>query len=1656
MAAALVSSGAISTNPQGGSSGTLNVAGGTLTAPVIINKDTVNYSGGSITASINNSANVNVSGGAARTLTGDFANNAGGTLTVAAATPLTVSGVLTQAASGASIVAGANITVGKDYNNLGSGTGNSFDRRANVSGAGQILGNNAAQTITGNVAAAGTNTWTLNLGNVRGGSGPVTQNYQIANNGTGADIRGAIQTTGLGNVTDSRLSGTGVTAGNFGPIVAGGNSGNLSVTLTGPGAALAGQKVAIVSNFDNVSTQVINITGGAVSALAVGNATPTAVNLGNFRLGTAGADANFNVQNQTTGAGAEQLGINSALASSGFSANNAFGAGLIGPGASASGAVTAKASGSGTAGVNTGTVTINYATDGTNIDASFNRIAANSQVINVQATGYNVAQGSANPSPINLGNFRVGQAGGAAPQSQDIAITNTVAGPFTESLGVASAGVNNAAFTLTNNIGGNLVVAGGTNNTALSVARTGGSAGVNTGTVAIQYTSDGAGTSGLAAINSNAQNVTVNATGYNVAVGNATPDPVQVANQRVGGSATATLTVANTAAAGAFSEDLNASFSGSTGAATSSGSISGRLAGTSNTGTGAMTVGVNTSVAGAQTGTVTLNYQTAGAVNGVSNGLGTAGAGSQVVTVNGNVYQAAVGQLNTAPLNFGVVQVGQSVSQVLSISNIATGAGGFVEDLNARFGATNGTGGNLISGSGQVAGLLAGATNSSAMTVNVNTSAAGSVNGGIAVDFFTAGAVNGASNGLGEAGVGSANFGVSGTIETTGTVVNQASPQINTPTVALGNVRVGDTSPTGVVSVTNVATVAPQAALNASISTSVPLTASGSFSLLAPGATDNTSLTVGMQTGTAGSRNGTATIALVSDASNIAGPGACAPNCQLTLASQNVSVTGGVYQVAQPNLPASVSLGNVHVGGALSQAITIGNTLNAPIGFQEGLNVAVGGTTGGATGSGAITNLAAGGSSNAVTIGLAGIGAGNQSGTVTLNLASNGTGTSGLATLGLPSAGVTVNAVGYDLASAAVITPNPVVLGNQRVGGTLTQALTIANTAPAGAFTETLAANFGASTGNATSNLGTVSGIAGGSSDVSALQVGVNTSTAGARSGTVVVNLVSNEVAGSGLGNTALSPQTINVSGNVYNVAVGSATPTPVVLANQRVGGSLTQGLTVANTAATGGFSEALNASFGSNGGQAINNGGAVSNLIAGGSSGAMSVGVSTTTAGAKTGTVTLNYQTDGTGPNGNSGLAAISAGSQTINVSGNVYNVAVGNATPSPVQVANQRIGGSTTATLTVANTAAAGAFSEDLSASFGASTGAATGSGSISGRLAGTSNTGTGAMTVGVNTSVAGAQTGTVTLNYQTAGAVNGVSNGLGTAGAGSQVVTVNGNVYQAAVGQLEYRAAQFRRGAGWPVGVAGAEHQQHRDRRRWLRRGPERAFRRHQWHGRQPDQRQRPGRGPAGGGDQQQCDDGQRQHQCRGQCQRGHCGGLLYRRHGERRQQRAGRSGSRLGQLRCERHDRDCRYGGQPGVAADQHADRGAGQRARGRHVADRRCERDQCGDGGAAGGAQREHQHQRAADGEWLVLPAGAGCNRQHEPDGWHADRHGRFAQRHGDDRAGVRCQQHCGTRRVRAELPADARLAERQRHRRRLQRGSRQRNSDTDSAERACR
>jgi hypothetical protein len=338
---------------------------------------------------------------------------------------------------------------------------------------------------------------------------------------------------------------------------------------------------------------------------------------------------------------------------------------------------------------------------------------------------------------------------------------------------------------------------------------------------------------------------------------------------------------------------------------------------------------------------------------------------------------------------------------------------------------------------------------------------------------------------------------------------------------------------------------------------------------------------------------------------------------------------------------------------------------------------------------------------------------------------------------------LSITGAAYDYAKANIIS-TPINLGNVHVGGSFgTSALSIQNTAASGSFTEGLNASFGAATNGAT-GIGTLINLAGGATNNTSLVVGLggsaNTGTAGAKSGTVAVSLASNGTI-SGLANTALTGQTVSVTGGVYSLAAGSATPTPVTIAAQRIGGTTTSALTVTNTsAATGGYTERLDATFGSNSNSDVrNNGGAVNLLGAGGSSTAMSVGVNTSTAGAKSGSVVLNYTSNGTGT---SGLGNTSAGTQTIQVSGNVYQSAA--ASTSPVSFGIVHIGDSVSKGI-VTNSAPVANLNDTLQGTVGVSGAGFTGGGTFSGAAAGSTAS---TAQVTLNTSNAGSYSGTATL--------------------------------------------------------------------------------------------------------------------------------------------------------------------------------------------------------------------------------------------------------------------------------------------------------------------
>ena len=132
-------------------------------------------------------------------------------------------------------------------------------------------------------------------------------------------------------------------------------------------------------------------------------------------------------------------------------------------------------------------------------------------------------------------------------------------------------------------------------------------------------------------------------------------------------------------------------------------------------------------------------------------------------------------------------------------------------------------------------------------------------------------------------------------------------------------------------------------------------------------------------------------------------------------------------------------------------------------------------------------------------------------------------------------------------------------------------------------------------------------------------------------------------------------------SGSVFldNYALATTgTIAAVNLGKARVGGSFSGSgaLSVSNTtAANNGFTEGLNATQGAITGGVIAGGSNVSNLAGASSSTTLTAGFSTATSGAKSGTTTIDLASSGT----NSGYADTSLTSQTVGVTGNVYDYA-------------------------------------------------------------------------------------------------------------------------------------------------------------------------------------------------------------------------------------------------------------------------------------------------------------------------------------------------------------------------------------------------------------
>jgi hypothetical protein len=1218
--------------------GQLQMAGGSYAGPSLSNAGQVNGFG-MVTPVVQNTGTVRASGGtltlAMGTLgeTGTVVTDNGATLSLGAGS---TAGRLQH--DGAQLALGTNnINLFGDYDNANFGSGNSFTARANVSGTGTLIGVNAAQSLTGDLVAGGANAYVLDFGMVRGGT-TATRSFQVANSGTGAGIRGAVQTgaPGVGHIDDSRLSGSGVTAANFGPIAAGAHGANLGVTLTAGaiGGALSAQSVGVVSNFDNVATQTLTLTGFS-TVLAQGAATPAGpLNLGNFRVGIAPAvSTQLAVSNTTTGAGAERLGLASATASGNFSAFSVLGGGFVLPGATVSGAVTVASSG-GTVGVNDGSVALQFNSNGQLFDASFTNLATNQQSVAVQATGFLTAQ-PALPSSVALGNFRL--VNGA---SSTFAITNTNLAPsgFQEALN-ASAGATTPGVTLSGAING-LAPGASSSNFVIGFAP-GGSAGPRSGTGTVDLVSDGTGTSGLGLYTLASSPVAVNGTAFNLAAGGASPSPVVVPNQRVGGvgngSASVTLNITNSAPAGAFSEALDASFASLAGDASSNGaSVLNLAAGASNT--SAMGVSLSNVQAGARTGSVTLAYASDGTGANGHSGLAAVSIGGQTLSLSGNVYRlASAGAVAPNPVVLANQRVGSALTRGLTLTNNSV-TDGFSEALNASIGAS----GSVISG-GSV-NLLAAGASSSALFVGMDTSSAGAKAGTATVAL--------ASDGSGSSGFGAVSIGTQ-TVAVSGNVYRLAQASLVSPTsVTLADQRVGGNLSQSLTLSNTAAADGFSERLNAGITASGTAIASGSFSLLAGGASSS-ALAAGVDTSSAGAKGGTATITLASDGSGTSG------FIPFGLTSQTVNISGNVYRLAVPVVDTTPLTLVGRVGDTPLQG-AIGVTNNAPDLFTERLNASVASQPAG-TVAGAALVLAPNVSGN-LSLSLPTTTAGTFSGPVGVALVSSSAGT----TSGAPDASlgnVSVNLTGRVYAPAvAQVAPTVVDFGIVRVGDTPTvRTVTVGNGA-SGALTDTLRASISGGTAPFSTS-GTVGGLVAGASNSNNLQLQLATATSGQFTGSANVALTSQNPE---LADLTLTAATITLQGQVNNIAQAALTKAGgsgsfsgtafsytldfgTVLADAS---SLTANLVLGNAAS--GTADALSGSWtlGSTGGFSVGGFGPFSGLAAGATLAGLTVGFDISTEGSFDRVLVLSSQsTNASGPD-------LALGDITLHLQGSVAAV--------------------------------------------------------------------------------------------------------------------------------------------------------------------------------------------------------------------------------------------------------------------------------------------------------------------------------------------------------------------------------------------------------------
>jgi autotransporter-associated beta strand protein len=226
-----------------------------------------------------------------------------------------------------------------------------------------------------------------------------------------------------------------------------------------------------------------------------------------------------------------------------------------------------------------------------------------------------------------------------------------------------------------------------------------------------------------------------------------------------------------------------------------------------------------------------------------------------------------------------------------------------------------------------------------------------------------------------------------------------------------------------------------------------------------------------------------------------------------------------------------------------------------------------------------------------------------------------------------------------------------VSFGNFRVGSSLSQTLSLANTGSTTVDNRTQALTSTGSSSSGVSLSGLPTALAAGGT--ATLSIGLSSSSAGVRSGTIALTHSSVPGASATTGTTSVGSSTIVVSGTGWRAASGSTNN--VFLGKFHVGTTGVSGTSpVFNTATADGFSESLGIVSGTvSGGNATL--GTLPGLIAAGGAGSLPVGLSSiTSVGTNSGTISIGIQSSGVGT---SGLSPLSLGTSTVLVTAQGYS---------------------------------------------------------------------------------------------------------------------------------------------------------------------------------------------------------------------------------------------------------------------------------------------------------------------------------------------------------------------------------------------------------------